>query len=199
MLQKPALFLDRDGTLIEDVGYPHRDEDLRILDGVFVALRRARKMGFLLVIVTNQSGVARGYFSEEVVERFHVKMRQVFAEEDISFDGIYSCPYHPTEGVGPYRIDSPLRKPQPGMLLQAAKDLQIDLPASFMIGDKLSDVAAGAGAGCRTILVRTGKAGKGEDLSVCPDFTVESLLDAVRLIESSSLNRSATGTCSEPN
>ena len=175
-----AVFLDRDGTIIEDADYAWRPEDLRVIAGAFAALKRARELGFRLIVVTNQSGVARGYFSEADVDRFHQYMSVVFAAEGVAFDAIYTCPFHPTQGVEPYRIDSPLRKPKPGMLLQAAADLQIDLSASFMIGDKMTDVAAGRAAGCRTILVATGKGGAdAADAAFVPDLTAADIVAAV--------------------
>jgi D-glycero-D-manno-heptose 1,7-bisphosphate phosphatase len=181
MRMKRALFLDRDGTLIRDVGYPHRAEDLELLPTAVEALRLARGLGYRLVIATNQSGVARGYFGEDEVDAFHQLLRATFAAEGVEFAGIYSCPYHPTEGVGKYRQDSELRKPKPGMLLLAASELQIDLPQSVMIGDKISDVLAGRAAGCRTVLLADGSEERGE-----ADAVVENLLEAVRWVESHS-------------
>lgn len=174
-----ALFLDRDGTLIRDVGYPHRPEDLELLPTVTAALREAQRLGYRLVIVTNQSGVARGYFTEAAVDAFHQVLREAFAAEGVEFAGIYSCPYHPTEGIGKYRLDSELRKPKPGMLFLAAEELQIDLSQSVMIGDKRSDILAGKAAGCRTILLGGTTHERGE-----ADMVAETLLEAVRWIES---------------
>lgn len=148
-----AVFLDRDGTIIEDTGYPHRPEDLRFLPGAIDALRKLQAAGYLLIIVTNQSGVARGYFPESAVELFHALVQQRLAAAGVELTGIYYCPFHPTEGTGHYRRESSWRKPHPGMLLHAAREHGINLVASVMIGDKPSDVAAGEAAGCKTVLL----------------------------------------------
>ena len=127
-MKSNAVFLDRDGTLIADVGYPHRPEHLQLLPGVPDGLRLLADLGRRLVLVTNQSGVARGYFSEADVKTFQNTLLRELAAHCVKLDAIYTCPFHPTEGVGPYRWESPLRKPAPGMLLQAAADLALDLP-----------------------------------------------------------------------
>ncbi len=146
-------------------------------------LRQLVALGFRLVIVTNQSGIARGRFSLDDMRRFNDALCGRLADEGIEIAAIYHSPYHPTEGVGLYRRDSECRKPRPGMLLAAARDLALDLPASYAIGDKMSDVAAGRAAGCRTILVQTGQAGQGEpELSVRPDAVARDLAHAAELI-----------------
>lgn len=180
---KPAIFLDRDGTIVRDVGYPHRLEDLFLLDGAIAGLRLLHQRGWPLFIVSNQSGIARGLFTEADAQRFQDALDGRLQAEGIILAGFYYCPYHPTEGVGPYRVDSPLRKPGPGMLLQAAQDHDLDLSRSWMIGDKRSDVLAGQSAGCRTILLRTGKAGLGEpDLAAVSDHTTADLREAAEVI-----------------
>lgn len=148
-----AVFLDRDGTIIEDLGYPHRPEHLRFLPGALDGLRILQAAGYLLIVVTNQSGVARGYFPEAEVELFHALLHQRLEAAGIELTAIYYCPFHPTEGTGRYRRESSWRKPHPGMLLHAARAHGIDVAASVMIGDKESDVAAGQEAGCRTVLL----------------------------------------------
>jgi len=178
-----AIFLDRDGTLNEDLGYTHEVERLRLLPGVVPGLKQLAALGFRLVIVTNQSGIARGRFSLDDMRRFNDALCGRLAGEGIEIAAVYHSPYHPTEGVGPYRRDSECRKPRPGMLLAAARDLALDLPASFAIGDKISDVAAGRAAGCRTILVQTGRAGQGEpELTARPDAVARDLVHAAQLI-----------------
>jgi D-glycero-D-manno-heptose 1,7-bisphosphate phosphatase len=178
-----AIFLDRDGTLNEDLGYTHEAARLTLLPGVVAGLGQLAALGFRLVIVTNQSGIARGRFSEDDMRRFNDALCGRLADEGIEIAAVYHSPYHPTEGVGPYRRDSECRKPRPGMLLAAARDLALDLPASFAIGDKISDVAAGRAAGCRTILVQTGRAGQGEpELSAQPDAVARDLAHAAQLI-----------------
>ncbi len=140
-------------------------------------------LGFELLIITNQSGIARGYFDESEMHAFHAALVDVLRRGGVKIAGIYFCPFHPSVGTGPYRRESPLRKPRPGMLLQAAAEHQIDLAASFAIGDKKSDILAGQAAGCRTVLVQTGQAGRGEPhLSARPDFVATDLLDAAEQI-----------------
>jgi D-glycero-D-manno-heptose 1,7-bisphosphate phosphatase len=182
-VKRPAIFLDRDGTLIEDVGYPHRPEDLRLLPGVMPALRRLQELGFVLVVVTNQSGIARGYFSEEQMHTFHALLREQLEAGGVHIEAIYHCPFHPEASVAKYRRDSPLRKPKPGMLRLAAEEHCLDLAASYAIGDKKSDVLAGQAATCRTILVQTGNAGAGEaELVAQPDFVAPDLAIAAEWI-----------------
>lgn len=178
-----AVFLDRDGTLIYDAGYTYRIEDFRLLDGAPEALRLLQMLGYRLVIVTNQSGIARGRYTEADMQRFNDHMLEELRKQGVSVAGLYYCPYHP-EGVGGYRCDSDLRKPAPGMFLQAGRELDLELPRSFAIGDKKSDVLAGQAAGCKTFLVRTGLAGEGEpELMVKPDWIVADLLEAARVIQ----------------
>lgn len=143
----PAAFLDRDGVINEDHGYVHRPEEFALLPGVERALKRLRKAGFLLILVTNQSGVARGYFTEEAVSALHDHLAQLLAQQEVAFDGIYHCPHHPDGKVARYARHCACRKPQPGMLLQAIADLGIDPARSFIVGDKQSDLEAGEAAG----------------------------------------------------
>lgn len=175
-MKRPAIFLDRDGTLIEDVGYPHRPQDLRLLPGVAAAMLNLQTLGFALVVVTNQSGIARGYFSEGAMHAFHRLLEERLREAGVRIEAFYHCPFHPEASVTEYRHDSELRKPRPGMLLLAAEELGIDLAASYAIGDKRSDVLAGQAASCRSVLVQTGKAGGGEpELAALPDFVAANL------------------------
>lgn len=151
-----AVFLDRDGTMIEEVNYLSSPEQVRLIPGTVEAIRRWNGLGVKVVVVTNQAGVARGYFPESRVAEVHSHLSAVLAEGGATIDAYYHCPHHPDHGVGEFRIDCDCRKPAPGMLLWAARDLGIDLTRSWMIGDKLSDLWAGAAVGCRTLLVRTG-------------------------------------------
>lgn len=153
---RQAVFLDRDGTLCEEIEYLHRVEDLRLFPGVFRALARLKQAGYLLVVVTNQAGVGRGFFEEADVEKLHEHMSRIFEHEGATIDAFYYCPYHPQAAVDRYRKSSPDRKPGAGMLLRAAEELGIDLARSVMIGDHEKDVEAGRRAGCRTVLVGTG-------------------------------------------
>lgn len=153
---KRAVFLDRDGTINVEKDYLVRSEEFEFIPGVPEAIARLKKAGFLVIVVTNQSGVARGYFGVDAVQRLHVHLQQQLAAFGTSIDGFYFCPHHPEHGKGEYRIDCDCRKGNPGMLLQAAADYAIDLANSYMVGDKLADVEAGKRAGCQPILVLTG-------------------------------------------
>ena len=155
-MPREAVFLDRDGTLIEEVNYLSAPEQVKLIPGAADAVRRLNTAGVLVVVVTNQAGVARGYFSESRVGKVHAHLSALLAEHSAHIDAYFHCPHHPTEGVGAYRVACECRKPKPGLLLTAARELNIDLAQSWMIGDKLCDAEAGAAAGCRTILVRTG-------------------------------------------
>jgi D-glycero-D-manno-heptose 1,7-bisphosphate phosphatase len=134
-----ALFLDRDGVINEDTAYPYLPEQISFLPGIFDLCRAARRKGYLLIVVTNQAGVAKGHFSERDVEQLHRWMAERFADKGIRIAGFYYCPYHVDGVVEGYCVDSPLRKPKPGMLLKASSELHIDLARSLMVGDKPSD------------------------------------------------------------
>jgi D-glycero-D-manno-heptose 1,7-bisphosphate phosphatase len=149
---RAAVFLDRDGTLTHARHYPSRPEQLVLQDGVPAALHALQDSGFLLVVVTNQSGLGRGYFTAEDLDTMHAHLRDQLAAFDVRLDGIYHCPHHPDAGCR-------CRKPEPGMLITAAAELGIDLAASWMVGDFLSDIEAGKRAGCRTGFVGYADAG----------------------------------------
>ncbi|NBI42437.1 D-glycero-beta-D-manno-heptose 1,7-bisphosphate 7-phosphatase [[Haemophilus] felis] len=152
-----AIFLDRDGTLNVDHGYVHEIDRFHFIDGSIDALQQLKAMGYLLVLVTNQSGIARGYFSEAQFLQLTEWMDWSLADRGVDLDGVYYCPHHP-EGKGEYKQECDCRKPKSGMLLQAIKELNIDPQQSFMVGDKVEDLLAGKGANIKTnILVRTGK------------------------------------------
>lgn len=152
-----AVFLDRDGTLNTDLGYVHQIDDFKFIDGTIHALRQLKQMGYLLVLVTNQSGIARGYFSEQQFLQLTEWMDWSLAEQGVDLDGIYYCPHHPN-GKGKFQQTCRCRKPEAGMLEDAIKALNIDPAQSIMIGDKLEDLQAGMNAGIPTnILVKTGK------------------------------------------
>ncbi len=180
-----GVILDRDGTLVADTGFVHRVSDLRLLDGVVPGLRRLADLGFCLVIASNQSGVARGLFGEADMHAFNRALCQRLSSEGIAIAGVYCCTVHPSEGIGPYRCDSPLRKPNPGMMLQAAEDHEFDPLTSYLIGDKKSDVLAGQAAGCRTVLLATGAGGRGEnELTAHADHRAANMEAAAEWIES---------------
>ena len=153
---KPACFLDRDGVIIRDVGYLSNPDELELIGGAGDAIRRLNDAGIPVVVVSNQSGVARGLFGEAQVALVHERLERELASCDARVDLIHYCPHHPTIGDGAYTIDCECRKPSPGMLRRATAELRLDLPRSFMIGDKLSDLEVAHRAGCRSILVRTG-------------------------------------------
>jgi D-glycero-D-manno-heptose 1,7-bisphosphate phosphatase len=143
----PALFLDRDGVVNEDVGYLHKTEDIIWVDGIFNLCRLAVQLGYKLVVVTNQAGIGRGLYTQAQFDDLMVWMREQFAAEQAPLSGVYCCPYHPEHGIGDYCREHEDRKPGPGMLLRAASDLHLDLSRSFLIGDRYTDIGAAAAAG----------------------------------------------------
>ncbi len=151
-----AVFLDRDGTINEEKDYLHRIEDFAFIPGAPEAIRLLKEAGFLVIVITNQSGVARGYFDLAAVDRLHRHIDAELARFGTAVDAYYVCPHHPEHGSAELAKECDCRKPLPGMLLRAAADFSIDLAASFMIGDKLADLEAGVRAGCRSLLVQTG-------------------------------------------
>ncbi|OCH05206.1 D-glycero-beta-D-manno-heptose 1,7-bisphosphate 7-phosphatase [Aliivibrio fischeri] len=157
-MSKPAVFIDRDGVINVDRGYVHKRDDFEYIDGVFEATKKLKEMGYLLVLVTNQSGIARGMFTEDQFEILTEWMDWNFADNGVDFDGIYYCPHHPEATVEKYKEACDCRKPNPGMLVSAQRFLDIDMENSIMIGDKKEDMMAAQAAGVGTrILVRTGK------------------------------------------
>lgn len=148
-----AIFLDRDDTLIEDPGYISSPEQVNLLVGVPRALIELKALGYKLVVVTNQSAVARGIVTEKALGAIHNRLEQLLAEKNAFLDRIYYCPYHPDGAVKKYRQESELRKPNPGMLLKAAKEMDLDLNQSWCVGNSSTDIGAGLRAGCKTILI----------------------------------------------
>lgn len=151
-----AVFLDRDGTINVERDYLFRCEDFEFISGVPQAIKLLNDAGFLVVVVTNQSGVARGYYNEADVKSLHKFLQGQLTEYGAHVDAFYYCPHHPDKGNDPYLKKCSCRKGEPGMLLDAASDLGIDLSRSFIVGDKLDDVQAGLTAGCMPLLVLTG-------------------------------------------
>jgi len=147
MARKRALFLDRDGVINVDHGYVHRPEDCEFVEGIFDLARAFAKRGFLIVIATNQAGIGRGLYTEEDFQTFMAWMKDRFRQEGIEIAAVYHCPDHPTAGIGIYRRENPWRKPGPGMFLQAAQDLDVNLAESWCVGDKISDMEAAKKAG----------------------------------------------------
>ncbi|MCD6151688.1 MAG: HAD family hydrolase [Deltaproteobacteria bacterium] len=186
-IQKTAVFLDRDGTIIEEVGYLDNIGQLKLIPGAARAIGLLNKAGIPVIMITNQSGVARGYFSESVVEQLHQRLNELLETELAYLDAIYYCPHHPTEGTAPYRRACNCRKPHPGMVEQAIDDLQLGKRRLFVVGDKLTDIELAKRAGAEGILVLTGygreekkqldKIGKAQ-----PAYIATDLLQAIQWI-----------------
>lgn len=179
---EPAVFLDRDNTLIANDGDLGDPRLVHVHDDVPAGLRALREAGYRLVVVTNQAGVARGRFTEAEVDAVHQRIAQLVdesAEKKGLIDRFYYCPYHPEGSVREYCRDHPWRKPHPGMILQAARDMGLDLAGSWMIGDQARDISAGQAAGCRTVLIA--RNGEG-DAALKPTATVRTFADAVQTI-----------------
>jgi D-glycero-D-manno-heptose 1,7-bisphosphate phosphatase len=146
-MKRKALFLDRDGVVNFDSGYVHEPSECVFMDSIFDVVRRANHGGYAVVLVTNQAGIGRGYFSVDQFQAFTQWMLAEFEQRDARIDRVYFCPHHPEFGLGQYLLTCNCRKPQPGMLIQARDDLELDMQASLMVGDKRSDLEAAAGAG----------------------------------------------------
>jgi D-glycero-D-manno-heptose 1,7-bisphosphate phosphatase len=195
-MPKPAIFFDRDNTLIINDGYLGDPAGVILVPDAATAIARAKSLGYAVVTVSNQSGVARGKYTESDVKAVDARMDELLllANPRALIDRHEFCPYHPEAEIERYRIDSDLRKPGPGMILQAAHALDLDLPNSWLIGDSPRDIAAGKAAGCRAVLVQM------PDLPVSPaaevaataqpDFTARSLTEAMNFIEQNKKARS---------
>lgn len=148
-----ALFLDRDGVINLDRDYVSRPEQISFVDGIFDLCRHAHSLGYLIFVVTNQSGIGRGYYTEATFHHLMDWMGGVFREQGCPIAQVYFCPYHPTAGLGQYRQESSLRKPKPGMILSAKEDFNLDLSSSILVGDRPRDIEAGqaAGVGCNLL------------------------------------------------
>jgi D-glycero-D-manno-heptose 1,7-bisphosphate phosphatase len=186
-LSRRAIFIDRDGTLAHEVGYVNHLTRFRLFPYAVAAIKAINRSGYLAVIVTNQAGVARGYFPEPVIHEVHASLLETMAGGDARIDGIYYCPHHPSVGEPPYRQDCDCRKPKPGLLRRAAQELGVDLIGSWVIGDRPTDLELAWNVGARAALVKTGY-GLGELLYNSsrwerqPDLVAENLLEAVQHI-----------------
>ena len=176
---KKAVFLDRDGVVNVDNGYVSKVDDFEFIEGVIEACKKLKEKGYLLVVVTNQSGIARGYFSEEQFHTLTEWMDWSLADRGVDLDGIFYCPHHAEKGVGEFKIDCDCRKPKPGMLLDAARDHGLDLSRSFMVGDRWRDVGAGINAGCRTLFIDWGY---DERLTFTPNAVVDDIAVETRAL-----------------
>lgn len=185
--RRPAVFLDRDGTINEQMGYINHITRFQLLPGVGAAIRSLNQAGLPVAVVTNQSGLARGYFPESLLDEVHDTMRRQLALEGARIDGLYICPHHPEAKEERFRLACNCRKPKTGLLEQAAAELGLDLARSYMVGDRWSDLRCGAAVGATTVLVLTGY-GRGDACyigptqPVQPDYVAEDLQDAVQWI-----------------
>ncbi|HEV2883074.1 MAG TPA: HAD family hydrolase [Pyrinomonadaceae bacterium] len=192
--QRRAVFIDRDGTISEEVGYVNHPSRYRVFPYAAEAIKQLNEAGWLAVLITNQAGVARGYFTEEVIGAVHTLLAQELERGGARLDAIYYCPHHPSVGEPPYRFDCDCRKPRPGLIRRAAVELDIDLAASWMVGDRYSDTELARNAGTRAALVLSGY-GRGEweyqraAWRHQPDLVAENLLEAVRTITEKNVNR----------
>lgn len=185
--KRPAVFMDRDGTISEEIGYVNHPSRYRVFPYAGEAVRLLNQSNYLAVLVTNQAGVARGYFTEDVIKAVHACLEKELAKNDAHLDAIFYCAHHPNVGEAPYRQDCDCRKPKPGLITRAAAEFDIDLTRSWMIGDRYSDIELARNAGVRSAFVLSGY-GLGEweyQRSVWktePDLVANDLLEAVRLI-----------------
>lgn len=182
-MKRRAAFIDRDGTLSEEVGYVNHPTRFRLFPYAADAIKKLHDHGWLVIVITNQAGVARGYFSEEMVITVHEILSAQLKSAGTFVDGIYYCAHHPTVGDAPYRLDCDCRKPKPGLIKRAEKDFDLDLSKSWMIGDRYSDIELAHNAGTRSIFVMSGY-GRGEwetqrqSWKRQPDVVAEDLLEA---------------------
>jgi len=183
-----AVFLDRDGVITKEPPYyAHKIDQLELIPKSAEAIRLLNKNGFKVIIISNQSGVARGYYQEKDIKIYNNEMKRQLEEKGARIIAIYYCPHHPEAVIEKYKIDCECRKPKPGMLRQAEKDLNLDLKRSFLVGDKMSDIEAGYRAGCKTILVLTGQ-GNGElkkisEMNIKPNYISKDLHTAIQIIK----------------
>jgi D-glycero-D-manno-heptose 1,7-bisphosphate phosphatase len=182
-MNKRAIFLDRDGTINEDVGYPNDFSQINIYPYSFEALRKINASGFLAVVITNQSGIGRGYLTEDNLQDIHQKMQAAFAARGVHLDGLYFCPHYERSSDPRYRKNCACRKPEPALAVRAAQDLGIDLHGSYVIGDKVEDILFGLKIGARPVLVLTGfgqeAQRKLEEKNIRPAHTASDFLKAV--------------------
>jgi D-glycero-D-manno-heptose 1,7-bisphosphate phosphatase len=197
---RPAIFIDRDGTLSHEVGYVNHVSRFRPFSYAADAIRLVNRSPFAAVLVTNQAGVARGYFPESLIGEVHASLEASLAAGGARLDGIYNCPHHPSAGEPPYRKDCDCRKPRPGLLHRAAAELDLDLARSWVVGDRLGDLQLAWTVGARGVLVKSGY-GLGEltyhapGWKRQPDLVAEHLLEAVgRIVAESEAGRPAAPT-----
>ncbi len=202
-MSNKAIFLDRDNTLIKDPGYIHHPDQVELLDGVAEALNDLKVLGYRLIVVTNQSAVARGIVTEKVLGEIHERLEELLAEQNAFLDRIYYCPYHPDGVVPEFSKESECRKPAPGMLLKAADEMDLDLSQSWCIGDSDRDVEAGRQVGCKTILIDKPSPNKPSDTAmsrkgVDADFKAINTKEAVNIIKKHLRSSSADPDQTQP-
>ena len=186
-MKRPAVFIDRDGTISEEVGYVNHPSRYRVFPYAARAVKLLNEAGWLAVLVTNQAGVARGYFAEDLIGEVHAALARELERGGARLDAVYYCPHHPSAGEPPYRQDCDCRKPRPGLVRRAAEELNVDLSASWMVGDRYGDVELARNAGLRSAFVLSGY-GRGEweyqraRWPHQPDLVAEDLLEAAREI-----------------
>jgi len=192
-VKRPAVFIDRDGTISEEVGYVNHPSRFRLFQYSPQAIKKLNDNHWLAIVVTNQAGVARGYFSEDVVVTIHDQLNKELENQHARLDAIYYCAHHPSVGEPPYRLDCDCRKPKAGLINRASADFDIDLASSWMVGDRYSDVELARNAGLQSAFVLSGY-GRGEweyqrsSWKLQPDLVCENLLEAVESIVSSNRN-----------
>ncbi len=183
MMKNRAVFLDRDGTICEEVGYLNSAQQMCLIPRSAEAIRRLNEHNFKVIVITNQSGVARGLIPEENLADIHAEMVRQLKEEGAVLDGIYYCPHHPVEGYPPYLQECTCRKPATGLLEMAAQDFNLDLSSSYMVGDHFSDVECGKRIGAKTVLLLTGHGRQAlerqQDWPSQPDYIAADLYGAV--------------------
>jgi D-glycero-D-manno-heptose 1,7-bisphosphate phosphatase len=186
-MKRPALFMDRDGTISEEVGYVNHPSRFRLFPYTADAIRLLNDNGWLAILVTNQAGVARGYFSEDVIVQVHDRLGRDLENGAAKLDAIYYCAHHPSVGEPPYRFDCDCRKPKPGLIDRAAADFEIDRERSWMVGDRYGDVELARNAGLHSAFVLSGY-GRGEweyqrgSWKLDPEVVAENLLEAAKMI-----------------
>ena len=181
-----AVFLDRDGTIIEDVGYLSSPEQIKFIPGSIESIKSLNQSGFKVIVISNQSGVARGHFSEDMLQTIDKIVHRGLLHGGAHVDAHYYCPHHPQHGVYPYKQECDCRKPNTGLIKQATEQFKIDLNSSFMIGDKATDIELGKKSGIRTVLVQTGYGKKELKHAKGPDKVAENLWEAVKWVISTS-------------
>jgi D-glycero-D-manno-heptose 1,7-bisphosphate phosphatase len=182
MKKRPAIFLDRDGVIIEEVNYLSHPDQIRLIPGSAEAISLLNQLHIPVVVVSNQAGVARGFFEESAIPKVHSRLKELLVEKNAHWDEIFYCPHHPNGNIPKYAVRCTCRKPEPGMLIQAAQLLNLTLTNSWLIGDNISDIQAGLSVGCRTILVETGHGKQFALETPKPTTLKKNLAEAVKFI-----------------